>query len=54
MIAPAHAPFPTPRSLPFHPVSGNQTSILISESAVGFMVAAMRQKPGNVLKEFNG
>src|ERR1700722_4198336 len=52
---PAHAPLPTDSSFPFHPgpvpdrgapVAGIQTSILISESAVGLSVGATRQKPG--------
>ena len=31
-ICPDHTPFPTAWKLPFHPVSGSQTSNLISES----------------------
>src|ERR1700730_16493353 len=37
-------------SLPFHAANGgSQTSILISESLVGRMVAAMRQNAGRLL-----
>src|SRR5215831_1505621 len=48
-IAPANPPFPWPRYLPFHAFSGNQTSILISESAEGVRVALTRQKGGKPL-----
>src|SRR5580700_397109 len=48
-MIPAHAPFPTDCSLPFQPPPGIQTSILISESLVGFRVAATRQNAGRLL-----
>ncbi len=35
-----------PRNLPFHPLSGNQTSILILESELGIRLAVTRQKAG--------
>src|SRR5262245_10335869 len=34
-------------NFPFQPVTGNHTSILMSESAVGFNVAATRQNAGS-------
>src|SRR5439155_12670589 len=43
---PFQPPFPTASNFAFHPDAGSQTSILISESAVGFKVAATRQKAG--------
>ena len=45
-IAPLKAPLPTAWNLPFQPDAGIQTSILISESRVGFSVAATRQNAG--------
>src|SRR5271166_4248131 len=48
-MTPAHPPLPTAWNFPFHPEAGNQTSILISESSVGFRVAAMRQNAGRSL-----
>src|SRR5262245_26629568 len=45
-MEPCQAPFPTPWNLPFHPVAGIQTSILISESLVGRIVARTRQCAG--------
>src|SRR5688572_2272681 len=47
-MLPCHAPFPTPWNLPFHPVAGIQTSILISESLVGRIVAFTSQCAGTV------
>src|SRR5690349_13286698 len=47
-MLPVHPPFPTAWKRPFHPVRGNQTSILMSESRDGVSVAATRQKPGSV------
>src|SRR5579862_9730710 len=47
---PPNPPLPVPRSLPFHPDAGIQTSILISESLVGVAVAAIRQNAGRSLK----
>src|SRR4051794_20187914 len=44
---PAHPPFPTASNLPFHPVCGNQTSTLMSESSDGVRVAATRQNAGS-------
>src|SRR6476646_8516079 len=46
---PAKPPLPSPRYLPFHPESGSQTSILISESLAGLMLAATRQNAGRFL-----
>src|SRR6266545_3235357 len=46
-MAPDQPPFPTPMNLPFQPSAGIQTSILISESEVGRMAAATRQKAGS-------
>ena len=40
---------PVPCSLPFHPETGSQTSILMSESAVGFASATTRQNAGKLL-----
>src|SRR5690349_5016790 len=48
-MTPAQPPFPTAWNLPFQPEAGNQTSILISESLVGFNVASTRQKEGRSL-----
>src|SRR5579872_825914 len=48
-MTPAKPPLPSPWNLPFHPESGIQTSILISESGVGFTVAVTRQKAGSSL-----
>src|SRR5437870_4741436 len=45
-MVPAHPPFPTASNFPFHPDSGIQISILISESLDGLSVAAMRQNAG--------
>ena len=45
-MVPAQAPLPTDCRFPFHPVSGSQTSILISESLTGVRVAATRQNAG--------
>src|SRR5574339_572538 len=46
---PLNAPLPTACNLPFQPDAGNQTSILISDSLVGFSVAAIRQNEGKAL-----
>jgi hypothetical protein len=40
--------------LRFHPDAGSQTSILMSESLVGFNVAATRQNAGRSLKATTG
>ena len=45
-MLPAHPPLPTAWNLPFHFVSGIQTSISMCESAVGVSTAATRQCPG--------
>src|SRR5580692_794667 len=45
-MLPAQAPLPTTSSFPFHPEAGIHTSILMSESLVGFSVAATRQMAG--------
>src|ERR1041385_8801523 len=42
-MAPAKPPSPAERNLPFHPVSGSQTSKRISESLVGAILPATRQ-----------
>src|SRR5580698_2197852 len=47
---PAQAPLPTDSSFPFHPDVGIQISILMSESLVGFSVAATRQMAGRFPK----
>ena len=44
---PRKPPPPIPKNLPFHHVSGSQTSILMGESDVGVSVAVTRQKAGN-------
>src|SRR5882724_10785251 len=49
-MAPLNAPLPTAWNLPFQPDAGNQTSILMSESLVGFSVAATRQNAGSAEK----
>src|SRR5215471_10446013 len=54
MIWPAKPPFPCPRYLPFHPVSGSQTSTLMSESLAGLMVAITRQNAGRAFTEADG
>src|SRR6267378_5839441 len=41
-------------NLPFHPEPGIQISILMSESLVGFNVAATRQKVGRLLNNSPG
>src|SRR6185295_9294653 len=41
-------PLPTAWNFPFQPDDGSQTSILMSESLVGFNVAATRQNAGSV------
>src|SRR5437867_8378614 len=46
---PFHPPFPTASNFPFQFDAGSQTSILISESPVGFNVAAIRQNAGRSL-----
>src|SRR5579871_190977 len=51
---PANPPLPSPRYLPFHPVSGSHTSILISESLAGLIVAATRQNAGRFFTEAGG
>src|SRR3954451_2187543 len=42
-MTPAQPPLPTAWNLPFHPLAGSQTSILMSESLVGVSVATTRQ-----------
>src|SRR5262245_15288849 len=42
-MLPAQPPLPTAWNFPFQPAVGIQTSILMSESLVGFTVAALRQ-----------
>src|SRR5947209_8081659 len=45
-MVPAKPPLPTPWNFPFHPEAGIQTSNWISESAVGLILPATRQKAG--------
>ena len=52
-MTPAHAPLPTAWNFPFQSTTGSQTSILISESLVGFSVALTRQNAGSVAKGAN-
>src|SRR2546426_12840554 len=47
-MRPLHPPLPAASSFPFHPAAGIQTSILISESEDGLIVAMMRQNAGSV------
>src|SRR4051794_35177093 len=47
-IVPAHPPLPTAWNFPFHPAVGSHTSILMSESLDGAMVAATRQNSGRL------
>src|SRR5690349_14220919 len=47
LIEPVQPPFPLASSLPFHPDTGSQTSIRISESLLGRNVAWTRQKEGS-------
>jgi hypothetical protein len=47
VITPWKPPPPVPRNLPFHPLSGSQTSILMLESELGVRVAVTRQKGGS-------
>src|SRR5689334_4930892 len=51
---PAKPPLPCPRYLPFQPVSGSHTSILMSESLAGLMVAVTRQNAGRFLADAAG
>src|SRR5580658_7105714 len=53
-MTPAHPPLPTAWNFPFHPEAGSQTSILMSESSLGFKVAATRQNAGRSLKPTAG
>ena len=45
-MLPFHPPFPTTSNFPFQLVAGIHTSIFMSESFVGFTVAAIRQNAG--------
>src|SRR5271165_1927799 len=47
---PGKAAVPTPSNFPFQPEAGIQTSILMSESLVGFNLAATRQNAGMLVK----
>jgi len=49
VIEPVQPPLPLPSSLPFQFISGIHTSIWISESLVGLMVAVTRQNAGRSL-----
>src|SRR5579864_3875775 len=53
-MPPANPPFPSPRYFLFQPVSGSHTSILISESFAGLIVAATRQNAGRFFTEAGG
>src|ERR1051326_7648846 len=48
-MTPAQPPLPTAWNLLFQPFVGSQTSTLMSESVVGFRVAATRQNSGRSL-----
>jgi len=50
VIVPAQPPFPTASYLPFQLVWGIQISTLMSESDVGFRVAATRQNEGSFFR----
>src|SRR5215471_4283868 len=52
-MTPAQPPPPTNSNLPFQ-FSGSQTSILISESELGFNVAATRQRFGTRISVVGG
>src|SRR6185369_13873181 len=45
-MLPFHPPLPTASNFPFQLDAGSHTSILISESGVGFAVSATRQNAG--------
>src|SRR5215467_14749401 len=45
-MLPANPPLPTPAYLPFQPVTGIHTSILMSESDAGLISAVTRQNAG--------
>src|SRR4051794_34298763 len=47
-MVPANAPFPTTSSLPFHPLTGSHTSILMSDRGDRLSVAATRQNAGSI------
>src|SRR2546425_1173786 len=47
-ISPDQPPFPTPMNLPFQSIAGIQTSNLMSESFVGLISPATRQKAGKL------
>src|SRR5580704_10190244 len=49
-MEPAKPPLPCPWNLPFQPLAGSQTSILISESEVGVESTAILQNAGRDLK----
>src|SRR5580658_507068 len=49
-MEPAHPPFPTASYFPFQLVWGIQISSLMSESGVGFKVAATRQNEGSFIR----
>src|SRR5579883_2255239 len=53
-MLPAKPPLPTPCSRLFQLSAGSQTSILISESALGVAVICTRQKAGRDLKMGSG
>src|SRR5690349_12902624 len=48
-MTPAQPPLPTPWNLPFQELAGSHTSTLMSESDVGLIVTATRQKSGRSL-----
>src|SRR5688500_20200145 len=53
-MLPAKAPLPTTWSLPFQPFAGSQTSALMSDCGVGFIVTATRQNAGSAANGFGG
>src|SRR6185369_5885023 len=48
MIVPASPPLPTTCNLPFHPLSGNQTSNWIADVGVGLSTPFTAQKAGSL------
>jgi hypothetical protein len=54
VITPWKPPPPVPRNLPFQPLSGSQTSILMLESELGVSVAVTRQNAGRPLIVLGG
>ena len=53
-MVPAQPPLPTAWNLPFQPANGIHTSILMSESVDGLIVAATRQNAGRGVNVVTG